>query len=625
MKVNMISKFILGKCILLLTLVNLCFAQQKTYNFENLGKPVRSPLTIDFVTRDEQTGPIAWGALTSAENNALIGVNMKDGKLIEVNLEKYGKANALLLFKVSERYIYMFTGKRGRFLKYDIRLNEVKAIGNESKATYWMKKSFNTAPDGKIYVGTYPQAAVAILNPKTDEVKIIDRISANDGSEYVINPASDKDGIVYFPTGMKHGELWSYNPNTDTRKQILPEKMMTYGPAIIWRAADGKVYGKKGSTTFLCKEDEIVEGKALPTSVDTPDNLYGDIEALYLNMDGNLVVKNQKTKEQQIIKSTFEPSAHEVFSVGDIYNGKLYGSSMKPGNIFTYDTNTGKTNNLGSLTRGTIQAYAIMAYKDQLFTTSYTGGYVDVFTVDANGLPINRKPVAHLHQMAKQERLLQLRLASDGYIYSPTVPIKGFLGGTLVQIDPESLKAKVFKDIVYNQSFISVTPVKETGELFLTSSIQGGSSSKPTEKEAVVVLWDPVTEKVTYTGKPVKGATSYETTVRGNNGLIYGSALDTVYVFDPVKKKVISKTSIEKPLDKTARILLSENLDKNGVIYGIDSRNGQLFSINPSSNKITVLGKDNSIIGARFAKVQKDGYLYYPSHSKLMRVRVVDL
>lgn len=87
----MISKFILGKCILLLSIVNLCFAQQRVYKFENLGKPVRSPLSIDFVTRDEVTGPIAWGALTSAENNALIGVNMKDGKLIEVNLENMEK------------------------------------------------------------------------------------------------------------------------------------------------------------------------------------------------------------------------------------------------------------------------------------------------------------------------------------------------------------------------------------------------------------------------------------------------------------------------------------------------------------------------------------------------------
>ena len=619
----MISKFILGKCFLFISIVNFCFAQQKTYKFEDLGKPIRTPLNIEFVTRDEVTGPIAWGAFTDAEKNVLVGVNIKDGKLIEVDLAKYGKANALLLFKASERSIYIFTGNSGRFLKYDIRSNEIKTIGNESSARYWTKNSFTIAPDGRVYVGTYPQASVSVLNPKTEETKVLAQISASNGSEYVINPASDKDGIIYFPTGMKHGELWSYNPETDTKKQILPKKLMTYGIAQIWRATDGKVYGKKGKTTFLCTEDKIEEGKTREASVTTPDNLYEDIRALYLNKEGNLVVENQTSKKELIVKSTFAPSAHEVFSIGDIYNGKLYGSGMKPGHIFTYDTNNGQINDLGLLTRGRVQTYDILAYKDRLFMSSYTGGYIDVFTIDKNGLPTNRQSVAQLHSLAKQERLLQLTLGSDGYIYSPTIPIKGYLGGTLVRVDPESLETKIFKDIVSNQSLMSVTAVKETGELFLTSSVQGGSSAKPTEKEAVVVLWNPATEQVTYTGKPVKGASSYGKTVRGNNGMIYGSAFDTIYVFNPVNKKIVTKTSIEKTLDKRAKIILSESLGKDGFIYGIDNQNGQLFSLDPSANKITILAKDTSLKGARFAEVKEDGYLYYQNHSTLMRVNVV--
>ncbi len=605
-----------------MSLSNLCFAQQNTYKFEDLGKPIRTPLTIEFVTRDEVTGPIAWGALTDAEKNVLVGVHMKDGRLIEVNLSKYGKANALLLFKASERYIYMFSGKNGQFLKYDIRSNQVKTIGDETKALYWMKKSFTIAPDGKIYVGTYPRASVAILNPLKDEVKVIDRVSTNSGSEYVINPASDKNGIVYFPTGMKHGELWSYNPETGAKKQILSKKLMSYGAAQVWRATDGNVYGKKGNTTFLCTEDEIVEGKTLEALIDTPDNLYEDTKALYLNKEGNLVTESSISKKQSIIKSSFEPSAHEVFSIGDIYNGKLYGSGMKPGHIFTYDINNGKINDLGHLTRGKVQTYDILAYENKLFMSSYTGGYVDVFAMDANGLPASPKPVANLHHMAKQERLVQLILGSDGNIYSPTIPIKGFLGGTLVQIDPKSLKTKVFQNIVQNQSFLSVTAIKETGELFLTSSVQGGSSAKPTEKEAVVVLWNPATEQVTYTGKPVKGASSYGKTVRGNNGLIYGSASDTIYVFDPINKKLTAKTAIEKSLNKRAKIVLSESLGKDGFVYGIDNQNGQLFCLAPSTNKITILAKDDSLIGARFAEVKEDGYLYYAHHAKLMRVHV---
>src|SRR5690606_1810216 len=486
----------------------------KIYEFEELGQPIRVPLAMEFVTRDEISGPIAWGAFTDAERNALVGVHMEDGRLIEVDLAKYGKANALLLFKDSDRYIYLYSGKPGRFFKYDVRLNELKPIGEASKAQYWMKNSHTISPEGLIYVGTYPRAAVSVLNPKTEVVITIDRVSAPKGSEYVINAEADNDGIVYFATGMQHGELWSYNHQTGKKKQILPANLMTYGAPQIWRAADGHVYGKKGNTTFLCTEERIVAKEAEQVAAKTLDNLYGDMRALYLNRDGNLVVENNENKEKSIIPSTFEPAAREILTIGDVYSGKLYGSGMKPGNIFTYDIQSGKIDDLGILTRGRVQAYDILAHKNRLFMTSYTGGFIDVFTLDTDNIPVNREPVAHLHRSAKQERLLELQLATDGYSYNPTVQITSQRVGTSVQIDPESLEVKVFKDIVPNQSLMSVTPIPETGELLLTSSVRGGSSAKPTEKEAVIVVWDPVRKKTTYRGKPIKGASVYESTVR---------------------------------------------------------------------------------------------------------------
>lgn len=609
-------------CLFVLSSCNLCIAQQKIYEFEELGQPIRVPLAMEFVTRDEISGPIAWGAFTDAERNALVGVHMEDGRLIEVELAKYGKANALLLFKDSDRYIYLYSGKPGRFFKYDVRLNELKPIGEASKAQYWMKNSHTISPEGLIYVGTYPRAAVSVLNPKTEEVITIDRVSASKGSEYVINAEADNDGIVYFATGMQHGELWSYNHQTGKKKQILPANLMTYGAPQIWRAADGHVYGKKGNTTFLCTEERIVAKEAEQVAAKTLDNLYGDMRALYLNRDGNLVVENNENKEKSIIPSTFEPAAREILTIGDVYSGKLYGSGMKPGNIFTYDMQSGEIDDLGILTRGRVQAYDILAHKNRLFMTSYTGGFIDVFTLNTDNIPVNREPVAHLHRSAKQERLLELQLAPDGYIYSPTVPIKGYLGGTLVRIDPESLEVKVFKDIVPNQSLMSVTPIPETGELLLTSSVRGGSSAKPTEKEAVIVVWDPVSKKTTYRGKPIKGASVYESTVRGNNGLIYGAARNSLFVFDPVKKEIVTTMPVDNPSGQAMRISLSDSLAADGLIYGIDTRNGRLLQVDPTNNEWKILGQHASLVGARVAKVKEDGHLYYATHASLFRVRI---
>src|SRR5690606_40520422 len=94
-----------------------------------------------------------------------------------------------------------------------------------------------------------------------EKVQHLTRISSNAGIEYINRPVSDADGIIYCPMGMHHGELWSFDPKTKEKKQLLPKNLQTYGVPSIWRAEDGKVYGKKGNTVFLCAADGITTGQ----------------------------------------------------------------------------------------------------------------------------------------------------------------------------------------------------------------------------------------------------------------------------------------------------------------------------------------------------------------------------
>src|SRR5690606_15081694 len=156
--------------------------------------------------------------------------------------------------------------------------------------------------------------------------------------------------------------------------------------------------GKKGNTTFLCTEERIVAKEAEQVAAKTLDNLYGDMRALYLNRDGNLVVENNENKEKSIIPSTFEPAAREILTIGDVYSGKLYGSGMKPGNIFTYDMQSGEIDDLGILTRGRVQAYDILAHKNRLFMSSYTCGFIDVFILNTDIISVILVTVTYLHR-----------------------------------------------------------------------------------------------------------------------------------------------------------------------------------------------------------------------------------
>src|SRR5690606_26902740 len=130
------------KVLMILMLPFYISAQQKSYVFENLGKPIRTSIPVEIVTNDSETGPIAWAGLTDATRSALVGIHADNGKLIEVDLTPYGKANGVLLFKHNEHVIYIYAGNKGRFFKYDIRLNQLTPLGEVSNSTYWMKSSY---------------------------------------------------------------------------------------------------------------------------------------------------------------------------------------------------------------------------------------------------------------------------------------------------------------------------------------------------------------------------------------------------------------------------------------------------------------------------------------------------
>ncbi|MBY5958768.1 hypothetical protein KUV50_11520 [Membranicola marinus] len=613
-------------CLLLslLYVTNIVQSQENKYNFEALGKPVRSTIPIQFVTSTPSTGSIAWASLTDADRSALIGINLESGELTEIDLTPYGKANGVLIFKESNHIIHIYAGVPGRFFRYDVNTDKLSVIGEVTKSKYWMSTSYTIAPDGKIYVGTYPRTAVSVLDPETESVEVLDQISSTPGTEYVINPASSDDGIIYFPTGMHHGELWVYNPETKTKKQILPEYLQTYGQPRIWIAEDGKVYGKKGSTKFLCTPDGIIEGKTKPKRKRKKDHNTISHRALFINEKGALVLEDIGSKERIQVKSEFEPPAHEIYSIGDVFKEKLYGSSLKPGHVFTFDLKSRQFEDLGKITRGGVQVYDILSSSDGLYMSSYTGGYIDYFDYDEEAGPINQTSIAHLKATDNQERIVQMVYGENGHIYAPTFPIKGYLGGVLTEINTQTRVVKTFKGLIKDQSLTSITSIPMTGELLITSSIYGGTSAKPKARSAFIFIWDPETETVKYKSQPIPTARKYGKTVLASNGMVYGTAKDSIYAFDPINYKVTFKGKLKTQLQvKTPKLMLSDRAGRDGILYGVDVVNGQLFSIDSNTNHLQLLAQDDSIIGARFAEVKDDGYLYYPHDAVLMRVKVV--
>ena len=299
-------------------------------------------------------------------------------------------------------------------------------------------------------------------------------------------------------------------------------------------------------------------------------------------------------------------------------NGKIYGAGYigRP-TLFTYDLVSSKLTDLGVEGAGKTQIYDILGLKRGVFFTSYSEGGIDIYDPASGKLT----PVAQLNsEKYQQERLSQLCLGSDGMIYICTTPTKGILGGALVKVNPNDLSVKVWRNIIPEQSLQSVVTVPATKEVFFTSSIRGGSTAIPTQKEAVVGFWDVKGEKIAWQGKPIPGTSGYGQAALGSDGLIYGLTDTKYYIINPKNREVIKVADL--PVSVLRYLAFHDvSAGPKGLLYGLGD--DAIFAIDPKTKKATILARHESIKDARGIMITNDGTVYYGSGVELWRARPV--
>ena len=586
-------------------------------DFENLGMPIKTNnVNIQAVTTDSSGKTQAWGVISGDKVRQLIGFDIATGKKSIVDLMPYRESNIQLARGKNGR-LYLYSGNPGRFLNYDPETGELADLGVPNSATrYWLGGAHAIGPDEVFYIGTYPQARLVAVNMQSDEILDLGRLSDDGRQRYIINPAVSDDNIVYAPVGLHHRELWSVNPKTGEKQQILPgNRQKGHGAPSVWTAEDGRVYGQIGSTTFLCKPDGVELGKTAPPRDYTERTTVGNSQVQEVDDEGRLVLKS-KTGKTECVQTDFEGIGETIFSLGDVADGWLFGSAIKPGKTFAVNLETGKTRNLGLITNGRIQVYDFLHHEKGLFAASYTGGHIDLLNVDDSLEGKKGQSIIGLSSRHDQERPSQLLKGPDGAIYTVTTPVKGHLGGALVRIDPDDLSTKVWRHLIADQSLASLVSVEETGELFIASDVKGGTGTTPTASAGYVFLWDPKKEEVVFKTQPVPSATQYGTVVAARNGLIYGLAQKYYYVFDPVKRKTVKVAKLPNGGFRFPG-LHPRPIGPEGLIYGIAQ--GAIIAIDPRNNSASVIAEHESLRVGHGLSITDDKVLYYGSGANLMR------
>jgi len=583
--------------------------------FEQIGMPcVIKALSMQFVAPDGDGGYMAWGDFESPDERAIIGVNIETGETTRVDVGRWGFSHIAMTLGADGR-VYVYVGNPSHFVAYDMKTGELEDLGAPASPANYFNFGQMASDRKTFYIGSYPGTYLVSVNTETGETTNHGQM-AEDPKEKYIWPrlAVADDGMVYCPVGLHHKELWSYNPATGEKQQILPEELTEQqGSPSVWLAADGNVYGRAADTRFLCRPGGIEVTESVPSGADkyAPSREADGMIVQAIDEQGRLQMTNAQTDEATSVPTDYKGQPQSVYSVSADRDGKIWGGALFPSNSFYYEPATGDLVDLGQIVHGGCQVYDTLSVPQGLLMSSYPAASMDLYYPDQ---PLGEGNPVRFPRVGMQERPVQFASGPDGMYYCGTVPVKGILGGALVRLNLDDLSQDSWRNIVRDQSIMYCVGVPETGEMLCASSIQGGSSAIPTEKEAYVVHWDCDGEEVVHSFQPIPGTTTYGRMVRADTGIIYGLAGAKYYAYDPVERKVLMTGDL--PGGRVHFPGLNDT-PVNELIYGL--ADDKVFAIDPADHSVSVVAEHESLARAHGFMVTDEGVLYYGSGPWLWR------
>lgn len=525
--------------------------------------------------------------------------------------------------------------------------------------------------DGKVYFGTYPNARVMSFDPKTSEIR--DYGSQTDDAEYVFG-LGIVDGEIWAGTGpVPH--LFRIDPATGDRAEMDPPPHVmegtdwfisiaqrdhlvfvrlsprgTYDTAIydtrrrrwtediipgIFDAPPTemghrrRVYFLQGEDLMACQipsrrlesvgfEDSPLKAE-LAGSVGTygialldhPD-LPGDT-VVGLNTDGSLWHYSVTSGEHRIVDADLLGSPLGAHSIGVDNDGTVYfGAYLSSGVMSRIDQDTQEIEALN----GPKQSDAILAVGDRLAVSSYPGALIHA------GGPADWE-WAEFEQLLElgrgapnyQDRIFAM-VEHDGRIIAGSVPDYGQLGGALTIVDPTSGEYEMHRDVVPQQSIVSLALA---GDLVIGgTSIHGGLSSSPAGSTGELFLWDLEAGALITAGPVVDGAHAICELEVDPGGTVWGLASDgTVFSYDLERREVSGTISTGRGTrNEWGRLTSLFHRPSDDLLYA--ATGGALLRLDPVGMTSEVL-VDNDV---SFAAVDGRDRIYVAGEVMVRRVDV---
>ncbi len=490
----------------------------------------------------------------------------------------------------------------------------------EGESYIWQ---LHKATDGKLYGGTWPNAKLISYDPPGK--KFEDHGQMTEGEQYLIGVNGEFPDRIFCGIGAR-AQLVEYNTRTKTKRNLFGDRYknreafsqlkrvgdflvaLVYPQpvVVIIDPSNGKVlreilvpdqeddFYRTNAKSIVVHGDEIFFGMnpsnklykynlrkdkltLVGADLGGPIGLVGDRYVYLKTVTERYKIYDLETnkviKEVQLKLDTDDGMI--VFAMNFGPDGKVYGGSFINQHLWVYDPSIRKCKDLGVAINLGGQVISMVSHKGKLYIGHYILATVSVYDP---GKPWNPAPAENPNPRIigsvgdEQDRIHDMVVGTDGKIYMGTYPAKGRRGGTLTILDPESEKMEVHRNIIPLQSIRSLESSRD-GIIYAGSDKHIGLGNiGEGEKDARVIGWDVKQRKVVHDFVPVSGARIVWKISEGKDGLLYGSADSTFFIYDPKSRAVVYRR--DPGWGSLLHLVASK---KDGKIYGIAKKGVCMF------------------------------------------------
>jgi outer membrane protein assembly factor BamB len=605
--------FTIFTLILLSLYPGISFAQR------DLGIPVREAICWGVHAGPGKTGERGTIYLSFGQYHAplfLLAVNPDTGEMRQFNGPLSSEMGAWGFTVDHENRIYLGSYYHAHLLRFDPKTERWDDLGQPGGEAESFICTLTTAPDGKIWGGTFPSAILFSYDPKSGKSENFGRM---DPEQFYCYPTAGEDGLVYCAIQFAKVDIVVFDPKSQTKKSLIPSEDRKPGRVSLVKGNDGKIYARLSSSDqwYRIEEREKLIRVSIADIAFPPQGLP---DGGKFQLIGNKVlrIQNPSKNEEKEIPLEYETSGTFIFVVGVGPDGRVYGSSMLPLQLFVYDPKDGLLANLGKAAFSTGESYSTGVLDDKLYLCSYPGARLSVydpkrplrFGPNEGDNPRDLGPMGE-----DQDRPRAMLAGPHGMIYIGSYPDYGQIGGAISVYDPKTGEKRVYRHFVQNQSIASLAYIAKFDLIAAGSSVRGGGGTKAVEKEAKLVLWNPKEEKKVIEIIPVPEAKTIFSLASTTEGKLYGiTDNEKVFVFD-VEKREVQKVF---DLEFKGPIEISLQPGPEGKLYGLSKE--AIFFIDPRDDRVSLLAKPPVPITSGMAILGRK--IYYGSDANLFEFEI---